>query len=1043
MVSFFKYSSAKYLNILYIIVFCIPTFLIAFQNCKIDEPLPEDIIESTEDNPPDINYEIGVIVQINPEDGEFIENQPLSINSDITFKLLNVDPTSDNYKWTIKRGFESIVTDVSTETDTYSMRFSELGSYNIFANSYEATESKTRASKRFVVGESCSLTDILEIELLPETSASFKVGESGYSTFGLKDSSNFSSINWKATLPSGQVIENEDGVDTLEVDLSSESNGLLVIEVSAISSDLSKSGCLAHRRKEVIVTSNIRPYFNPINFTDGRDSIAVVLENDIYMYEKPEMLFLQIEVLNADSCEYQINEESKIDFNCESELIEVLSNLGTDCINGVVTLFASKSQGEVYSQSYYHYCPADGNYCYFGPVTERPSLHVCSACPSGQYNSQTACDGANPTNSTCNSQSNGCYGWSCDSSYTQSGNSCVRSCPSNQYNSQTACDGVNPSNSTCQLQGNGCYGWSCDSSYTESGSSCVRTQGPSCGTSRNTCNPGTHNDGAVADTTSRYKWRCSHNGQNIDTCFSCKSGYQKSGNSCVRSCPSGQYTSSSGCNTANPSNSTCQSQGNGCYGWSCNSGYTQSGSSCARTQGPSCGTSRNTCNPGTHNDGAVADTTSTYKWRCSHNGQNIDTCFSCKSGYQKSGNSCVRTQGPSCGTSRNTCNPGTHNDEAVTDTTSTYKWRCSHNGQNIDTCFSCKSGYQKSGNSCVRTQGPSCGTSRNTCNPGTHNDGAVADTTSTYKWRCSHNGQNIDTCFSCKSGYQKSGNSCVRSCPSGQYTSSSGCNTANPGNSTCSSQSNGCYGWSCNSGYTQSGNSCTRSCPSGQYTSSSGCNTANPSNSTCKSRGNGCYSWSCDNGYKKSGNSCVRAISITHLRTPNRKGETVGNCQSDSRYNACIFFGYGQNDSTKNYGVNILDTINTFLENNSYKVLISDDKERATLVSGKWTRPYGSDPDFKTSQANIYHWLMYQKEWMELNAGTWYASNKDIEAKMEAVEGAFWLSSANKMAFPTKSTRANLFLTAFHEAGHANRYYAAGGKYIRSLNINPEFMDKP
>ena len=48
----------------------------------------------------------------------------------------------------------------------------------------------------------------------------------------------------------------------------------------------------------------------------------------------------------------------------------------------------------------------------------------------------------------------------------------------------------------------------------------------------------------------------------------------------------------------------------------------------------------------------------------------------------------------------------------------------------------------------------------------------------------------------------------------------------------------------------------------------------------------------------------------------------------------------------------------------------------------------------------------------------------------------FLIHELRKMAFPTKSTRANLFLTAFHEAGHANRYYAAGGKYIRSLNIN-------
>ncbi len=688
-----------------------------------DELLPEEHIKSPEDNlkdkpvsnPVDINYERGFIVQINPESGDFIENQLLPIDSDITFKLLNVDPKSDNYKWTIKRGFESIVTDASTQTGTYSAKFSELGSYDVFANSYEATEPKTRASKKFVVGESCSLTDILEIELLPETSASFKVGESGYSIFGLKDSSDFSSINWKATLPSGQVIENEDGVDTLEVDLSSESNGLLVIEVSATSSDASKSECLIYRRKEVIVTSNVRPYFNPINFTDGRDSILAILEeNDIYIYEKPDMLFFQIEILNADSCQYQINKESKIDFNCDSELVEVSSDLGAGCINEAVTLFASYNQGDVDSQSYYHYCPADGNYCYFGTVSERQSHHVC------------------------------------------------------------------PIETGSPVSG-------------------------SCGSSKGICQTGQPRD--TQETETHYQWQCVGSGGG--TTEDCQEA--KITNTTIPSCPSDQYNSQTACDSANPSNSTCNSQDNRCYGWSCNSGYTQSG------------------------------------------------------------------------------------------------------------------------------------------------------------------------------------NSCLPSCPSDQYNSQTACDSANPSNSTCNSQDNRCYGWSCNSGYTQSGSSCVRT--------------------------------------------------ITHLRTPDRVGRTVENCQSDSRYNACIFFAHGQSYSTKNYGVNILDTINTFLENNSYKVLI-DGQQRATLVSGKWTRPYNSDPDLKNSQANLYHWLMYQKEWMELNANTWYASNKDIKVKIEDIPhiGAWYFSEnkigfqKNSRTFSTPNLFYNLYVLAFHEGGHANFSYAVGGKYISSLN---------
>ena len=592
------------------------------------------------------------------------------------------------------------------------------------------------------------------------------MGESGHSTFGLRDSSNFSSIKWKATLPSGQIIENEDGVDTLAVDLSSESQGLLVIEVSATSSDASKSECLTYRRKEIIVTSNVRPYFNPISFADGRDSIPVILENDIYKYEKPGMLFVQIQVLNADNCQYQPHGESKVDFNCDSELIEVLSNLDADCIQGTVILFASKNQGEIYSQTYYHYCPKDGNYCYFGPINERQSHHVC------------------------------------------------------------------PVEVASSVSG-------------------------SCGSSEGICQTGQPRD--TQDTETHYQWQCvGSGGGTTDDCQDAKVT-----TTTIPSCPSGEHKSRTVCNNVKPSNSTCSLQSNGCYRWSCDSGYT------------------------------------------------------------------------------------------------------------------------------------------------------------------------------------RSGNSCVQ-CPSGQYTSSTACDTASPSNSTCQPQGNGCYGWSCDSGYTQSGNSCTQSCLSGQYTSSSGCNTASPSNSTCSLQGNGCYGWSCDSGYTQSGSSCVRArlpITIRHLRIPSRVGKTVENCQNNSRYNACIFSAHGQSYSTKNYGVNILDTINTFLENNSYKILI-DGKQRATLVSGKWTRPYNSDPDLKNSQANLYHWLMYQKEWMELNAGTWYASNKDIKVKIEDTPYllAVWLFSENKITFNnyTPFSKPNLYYNfyslAFHEAGHANHSYAIGGKYTRSLN---------
>ena len=365
------------MNFLYIAIFSIPIFLFSFQNCKtnnVNSPLKGP---TATDN---INYKIGDILQVDITSEEPIENQFLPINSDIKFKFSGADPDSDSYKWTIQRGFDSIKTDDPTTVDTYQTKFSKLGTYDISANAYHSTNLKTRASKRFVVGESCSPGDILEIELLSENAATFKIGASGYAVFALRDGANFTSIKWKVTLPSGQVIENEEDTDTLEVDLSSEgNNGALVVEVSATSTDTSKTECLTYRKKEVIVTSNTRPYFNPLSFTDGRSNIPVTLENnDVYKYERPETnRFVQIEVVNANSCRYQINDTNPIDFNCDGESIEISSSLDTSCVNNTITILASNNQGEADTKSYYNYCPLDSGYCYFGLTNAKQSQYTC------------------------------------------------------------------------------------------------------------------------------------------------------------------------------------------------------------------------------------------------------------------------------------------------------------------------------------------------------------------------------------------------------------------------------------------------------------------------------------------------------------------------------------------------------------------------------------------------------------------------------------------------------------------------------------------
>ena len=845
-VSYFKDSSIRYLNFLYIFVFCVPVFLLTFQNCYIDEideiSLPEAISG---------DYKIGVIAQVNSE-GDLIEDQTLSVNSDIKLKFINADPDSDNYKWTIKRGFESLKAEESTSTNTYLTKFSKSGAYDVSANSYdELGAHKTSANKRFIVGD-CALDDILEIEL---SSGSLKVGESA--TFGVRDSDNFSSFNWKITLGSREVTSTE---STISVDISSIDVGSSLIEVSAVSAE--NSQCLTYRKVQVAVGSTLDPYFNPIVLTDGTNELPLMLEsNDIYKYEKPDTgVFLQVQLLNADTCKHQVNQNDQTVFNCNGKSIPIVSSSDTGCIETQISILASNSESES-SQNYYNYCGANDDYCYFSPIKKKQSHHICRAiaavkvsdksdleldarttttttttqnsCSGDQHDSQTACDNANPNNSTCQVNGNGCYAWSCDDGYHRIGNTC-ENCPTS-----SSCNVNNPSNSSCQADGNGCYAWSCNNGYHRAGNACVNCPRSS------TCNANNpSNSTCQADGNGCYAWSCNNgyytsgnacvscptsstcnaNNPSNSSCqadgngcyaWSCNNGYRRAGNACV-SCPT-----SSTCNANNPSNSNCQADGNRCYAWSCNSGYRRSGNACVRS-----------CSSGQYNSQSACDNANPSNSACSSQGGGC-YAWSCNSGYRRSGNACVRS-----------CSSGQYNSQSACDNANPSNSACSSQGGGCY-AWSCNSGYRRSGNACVRS-----------CSSGQYNSQSACDNANPSNSACSSQGGGCYT-WSCNNGYRRSGNACVRSCSSGQYNSQSACDNANPSNSTCSSQGGECYAWSCNSGYRRSGNACVRSCSSGQYNSQSACDNANPSNSVCSSQGGGCYAWSCNSGYRRSGNACV------------------------------------------------------------------------------------------------------------------------------------------------------------------------------------------
>ena len=106
--------------------------------------------------------------------------------------------------------------------------------------------------------------------------------------------------------------------------------------------------------------------------------------------------------------------------------------------------------------------------------------------------------------------------------------------------------------------------------------------------------------------------------------------------------------------------------------------------------------------------------------------------------------------------------------------------------------------------------------------------------------------------------------------------------------------------------------------------------------------------------------------------------------------------------------------------------LITGNVQRAKLSEGRWTRPYTTG-DFSTEQAMAYYWLMYQKNWMEVNAEGWYAVNKNVNVEIAPDSNfcAYWSPLENKIRLCSVSGLSAEIIT--HEAGHANFDHSIGG----------------
>ena len=729
---------------LYIIgLVCIGFLVVVFQNCK-SETISTSTTSQEPENPEapsSLSYEKGQVIAYLSSEGEGMPKDRFDVNADVYLKMRHVHPNADNFKWTITRGFESIVDSQITNQNEYQHRFTQTGSYILFATAHQgsSSDSLTQSIKRIVVGAECHLENILEIEL---QSGSFTSDSSA--TLTLRDASDFTDITWKVTLPSREQIFNG---ATLTIDLTGEPSGPLIIEVSAVDS----AGCLVYRKKEIQVTENLQAYINPFQITDDGQDIAVVLENnDIYKYRRPRgnTQILNLDIKNADKCEFQLNNRKRSSINCQGS-IDISLSSNKECQRTLVKFWISSGDHIDSSYQYYNYCPAQSGFCYFGSLKESMGQHFCSEsiALASTNNDRPGLVSDRSIDGQCdNSLRNGCVTGDADDGVIADTEEFYKWHCVGVNNGETAtdCSKRIPINGQCDnSRRNGClagqvndeasedstefYKWHCEGEHegtTATDCQKDKTLNGACNNNvKNGCSAGTPNPTAVADTDTYYQWHCEgeYGGQNSGTCQFIKPINGQCNNAQRNGCLAGDVDDAVIADTEEFYKWHCEGEHGGTTATDCQKGKPLNGSCNNNAQ--------NECSAGTPNPTAVADTDTHYKWRCDgqYEGQNSETCQFIKPITGQCNNA-----------QRNRCQAGTANDEAVADTNTLYKWRCDgqHGGQNSGACQ-----FRKPINGqCNNSQ-------RNACRVGRANDGAVADTSADYRWRCDgqHGGRSV-TC---------------------------------------------------------------------------------------------------------------------------------------------------------------------------------------------------------------------------------------------------------------------------------------------------------
>ncbi|KAL4499150.1 hypothetical protein ABPG72_017052 [Tetrahymena utriculariae] len=624
---------------------------------------------------------------------------------------------------------------------------------------------------------------------------------------------------------------------------------------------------------------------------------------------------------SCKTCVYPVQDSTKVCIDCDQSCQICNGSLSNNCLSCASPLFLNTDNTckAIYSntQKCVTTCPSK----YFANTSNNtcsachPTCNSCNGslsnnciscslpnylqtnaqqclptCQLNEYQDsiQIACKACDPSCKTCNGQGpNKCQ--SCNANqYLYQGNSCVSNCPSGFYNNLTICSSCSSSCLTCNYPGDSSTCTSCSSNQFLYNGQCLQS-----------CPPNTY-----AKICNQIQKHLSmllflfYKAQTGNTCILCN----KTCSTCIGSNPNQCITCAASL-YYNPNNQLCQSTcDDQFYPNNSNQACTPCDSSCYNCSGSApnqciqCAGNKNldnskcvtNCSPGKYKS-----PTSNVCLNCSSNCNtcsptNPSSCLSCTLPYyfQYRDSTCQLTCQPdqyrdnnsvsciNCNTSCTTC-LGSQNTDCLSCTGTFLQntqcvsscqdgyypnkitQRCENCNRNCKQCFgpdqnSCLSCvapliYQKSTSQCVSVcnQNQYINLSTNTCE-------------SCYVDCASCRGSLNNQCTSCSGQKYLYQNTCVASCPNGNYANQNICQQCTYGCQVCyDGSANKCI--VCMSGYFLQKGQCVKSCPEFYFADiySFTCQPCSSNCSQCENYGS-LTCLKCGNGYNLYENACIQ-----------------------------------------------------------------------------------------------------------------------------------------------------------------------------------------